>query len=99
MERQLEACDAGQDHLRRLSFPGVPSDVPQPPGASPRPTGHLSALERAKSSGHLRSLGGRNPWFLALRWLQRIATGNWQLATDYLITDNWFYGLLYACFM
>src|SRR5271157_1782146 len=83
MERQLEAYDAGQDHLRRLSFLGVPSDVPQPPGASPRPTGHLSAPERAKSAGHLRSLGGRHPWFLAPRWLQRIAIDNRLLATGF----------------
>jgi len=46
LERKLETELSGQDHLPGIKISGVPPDVSESPGASPRSTGRLSAPER-----------------------------------------------------
>ncbi len=64
----------GQGDLRGLPLPGVPRDVSQSPGASPGPTGRLSAPERCTGSVHLRAVGGRGCWVLVLTYSQQGGT-------------------------
>ena len=56
---ELEAQLSGQAHLQWITLSRVPADVPEPPGASPRPVGRVSASERQAPARHLRTLGGR----------------------------------------
>ena len=46
LERKLEAEFSGQVHFRRITISGLPGDVSESSGASPRPAWRVSALER-----------------------------------------------------
>ena len=60
-EQNWTLSSRGQAHFQRNTFPGLPANVPESPGASPRPARGVPAFEREGCSGaptgHRRTTG------------------------------------------